>query len=171
MFIIIFIKDLLQNHFCFWLSTADNKKQKTRNEKRNIMSLSIKKIKTLTVELDTRPGSLCHVFNAFKEAFVYVQSSWAYEMGPDKAEVIFCVSDANKAEEVLKLMDKTPHLSHAICAEGDDYTGAYAELLNKIAAKNISINATDAQAVGSKFVAVFFADDENLEKMCSLFDL
>ncbi|MBU0506881.1 MAG: hypothetical protein ABII18_13050 [bacterium] len=135
------------------------------------MSISIKKIKTLTVDLDAHPGSLCHIFNAFKEAFVYVQSSWAYEMGPDKAEVIFCVNDANKAEEVLKQMNKSPRISQAFYVEGDDYTGAYAEILNKVAAANININATDAQAVGNKFVAAFFADDENLEKMSALFGI
>jgi len=134
------------------------------------MTTNIKKITTLSVELDANPGSLNHVFKALKDACVYVQSSWAYET-KSKAETVLCVNDTDKAIEVLKGLKKKPIERCAIYADGTDYTGVYSEVLNKIADANINLTASDVQAIHGNFVSVFFADENNTQKMLDLFEL
>jgi len=123
------------------------------------MATHVTKIQTLTVPLETQPGSLGKVYSAFKEAGVNIIASWAYEMGPGQAQAHFYAVDTHKAKDVLTKMGKTPTFDDAVYAEGDDRVGVYDELLAKAAKAGVNIDATDAFGVKGKFAAVFFAKD------------
>jgi len=123
------------------------------------MATKVKKIQTLTVALDTKPGALAQVYGAFREAGVNVLASWGYQMGPGQAQAHFWAADTKKATDVLTKMGKNPTIDDAVFAEGDDKVGAYSELLAKITKAGVNIEATDAFALQGKFATVFFADD------------
>lgn len=127
-----------------------------------------KRIKTITVHLDTHAGALCEVYVAFRDADVNVNASWGYEMGPGNAEAIFYVDNLNKAIEVLKGIGKKPQIGEAVWACGDDQLGVYAEPLESIADAGINLHATDAMAVGNKFVTVFFCGEADIDDLCKV---
>ena len=130
------------------------------------MATTTKKIQTLEVDLETRPGSLSKVYGAFKEEKINVLATWAYEMGPGQGKAIIYASDFTKAKNVLNQLGLKPKAGSACYAEGDDAVGAYADLLQKIAKAGVNLHATDAFGVGGKFATVFFADDKDMPDLC-----
>jgi len=123
------------------------------------MATKCKKIQTLTVPLDAKPGALSHVYGAFREAGVNILASWAYEMGPGQAQAHFFAADTTKAKEVLTKLGKKATVDDAVYAEGEDRVGVYSELLGKVAKAGVNIEATDAFSVNGKFATVFFSKD------------
>lgn len=121
------------------------------------MAQSVKKISSLLVSLETKPGALCEVFEHLAEAGISVLGSWGYQMGPNEAQVHVGVADPEKAAAVLKKMGKDPTREEVVLVEGDDRAGAYAALLKKITAAKINIEASDALVNGSRFSTAFFA--------------
>ena len=134
------------------------------------MATKVTKIETLTVDLETKPGALAQIYAAFQEAGVNVHSNWAYEMGPGKAQAIFHVSHIGKASDVLTKLGKNPETGTACRAEGEETTGIYHELLQKIAAAGVNLDATDAYGIGGKFAAVFFAGPKDQAALCKALD-
>lgn len=126
-----------------------------------------KKIEILTVSLDTRPGALREVYAAFREAKVNTIWSWAYQMGPDMAQGHFYTSDAAKAKATLEKMGKKPKVESACYYEDTDEIGRYHDVLSKIAAAGVNIEATDAFALGGKFATAIFAAEADLPKLCA----
>lgn len=123
------------------------------------MATQIKKIQTLTVPLDAKPGALAKVYGAFQEAGVNILASWAYEMGPGQAQAHFYAENTTKAKDCLTKLGKKTTLDDAVFAEGDDRVGVYAEILGKAAKANVNLSATDAFAVKGRFATVLFAED------------
>lgn len=130
------------------------------------MTVQCKKIDTLKVPLQTKPGQLFKCYAAFKEAGVNIISSWAYEMGPDRAEVIFYASDNAKAKEALEKAGMTVQTSQACYATGEDQIGYYTELLQKISDKGVNLVATDAFGINGRLATAFFCKDEDLPRLC-----
>ncbi|MEE8424338.1 MAG: hypothetical protein V3S11_00840 [Elusimicrobiota bacterium] len=130
------------------------------------MATTVTKIQTLTVNLETKPGALAQVYTAFAESGINVISSWAFEMGPGKAQGIFHVADVGKAVDVLTKLGMDPRTGTACRAEGDDTIGVYNELLRKIAAAGVNLDASDAYGIGGKFAAVFFAEESQQAGLC-----
>ncbi len=127
-----------------------------------------RKIEILTVSLDARPGSLAAVYAAFREAKVNAIWSWAYQMGPDMAQGHFYASDTKKAKAALEKIGKTPKLENACYYEDADELGRYHDVLKKIAAAGLNIEASDAFGLGGKFATVFFAAAADIPKLCSV---
>lgn len=130
------------------------------------MATQVTKIQTLRVALNTQPGALGEVYNAFREANVNVIACCGYEIGPGKAEAVFYASDTNRAKDVLTKMGKNPALGNACFAQGDDKVGVYADLLQKIAREKINLHATEAFGVGGKFAGVFFCEEKDVPTLC-----
>jgi len=130
------------------------------------MATHAKKIETLRVPLETKPGALAKVYGAFKEAKVNIIASWGYQMGPDQGQAHFYAADTAKAKDVLQKMGLKPVTENACFAEGDDQVGVYADLLQKISKAGVNIEATDAIGVHGKFATVLFADQKNIPALC-----
>lgn len=135
------------------------------------MTTSFKKIQTVTVSLETHAGSLCDVYIRFRDADINVLASWGYEMGPEQAEAILYVDNVDMAVDVLKEAGKDPKLGYAVYAEGDDQVGVYAEPLLAISEAGINLHATDAFAVGGRFVTVFFCSDTDVDELCEILEI
>ncbi len=130
------------------------------------MTTTIKKVETLTIHLATEAGALAKVYRAFKEAGVNIIGSWGFEMGPGHAEAIFYAEDTAKAKDVLTKLDKNPTTGNACFVTGTDKIGTYSELLEKIAAAGVNLNATDAIGVGGNFATLFFAGEKDFPNLC-----
>ena len=129
--------------------------------------MQAKKIETLTFSLKTEAGSLGEVYRAFREEGLNVKASWAYQMGPNEAQAHVWTEDNKLGETILEKLGKKVTKDHACWVQGTDKTGAYAELLQKLAEKKINIEATDAMAIDGKWSAVFFTDKKDIDTLCS----
>ncbi len=131
------------------------------------MATQTRKIQTLVVSLETKPGALAHIYGAFREENVNVLASWGYEMGPGQAQAVLYPEDFTKAKKVLTQLGLKPTESYACYATGDDKVGAYAELLHKISKAGINLHATDAFSINGKWATVFFAEEKDLPTLCN----
>jgi len=130
------------------------------------MAVKTKKAETLTVKLETKPGSLAQICGALRESGVNVISCWAYEMGPGEAQAHFYAADTKKAKDVLNKMGRKPEMGKICFAEGEDTLGCYSDLLTKISKAGVNLHATDAFGIGGKFGAAFFCDDKDFPALC-----
>ena len=130
------------------------------------MATHVSTIETLVVELETKPGALGQVYNAFREAGVNVNASWGFERGPGKAQAILYPRDMTKTKDVLTKMKLKFTPGKACYAEGDDKVGCYADLLQKVTAAKVNLHATDAMAIGGKFACAFWTEDKDFPALC-----
>lgn len=130
------------------------------------MPTQAKKIQTLEVNLNTKPGELSKVYTTLKEYNVDVIASWGFEMGPNQAKAIIYPTDINKAKTALAKLNLPVKPAQACYVTGDNKPGAYAELLDKIAKSGVNLHATDAFGIGNKFATVFFTEDKDYPTLC-----
>jgi hypothetical protein len=130
--------------------------------------MTVKKIQMLTTSLDARPGALARVYAAFREAKVNVIASWGYQMGPNEAQAHFHTSDIDAAAAALTKLGTSPKREHVCWVEGDDTLGAYHDVLARIAAAGINVEATTAFALGGKFATIIFATQaDDVDRICA----
>jgi hypothetical protein len=129
------------------------------------MTVQVTKVEVLTVDLQPKPGALCEVYAAFREANVDIAASWGYEMGPGEAKGHFYARDAGRAQEVLNKLGRKTTVETAVYVTGVDRVGVYHDLLKKIADAKVNISATDAFAVDGKFGMMFFTDQKNIDTL------
>ncbi len=130
------------------------------------MAYSSRRIETVTVALEAKPGGLAKVFGAFRESGVNILAQWSFEMEPGKAQGIFYPQDIDAAKGVLTKMGLAPAVLGACYVEGDDRVGAYSEVLDRVSKAGVNLHACDAFGIGGKFVSVLFADDKDIPALC-----
>ncbi|MCB0349732.1 MAG: hypothetical protein KDD38_01030 [Bdellovibrionales bacterium] len=136
------------------------------------MSTKARRIQTLDITLPAEMGALARIYSGFHEAGVNVTASWGYEMSPSQAQAHFYVQDVEKARKTLTTMGMKPKLNDAVWFEGDNKSGAYAEMLNKVAKAGVNISATDAFAIGDRFASVLFvAEAKDFAPLCKALNI
>ncbi len=125
------------------------------------MPTQAKKIQTLEVNLNTKPGELSRVYTTLKEYNVDVIASWGFEMGPNQAKAVIYPTDINKAKTALAKLNLTIKPAQACYVTGDNKPGAYAEILDKVAKAGVNLHATDAFGIGNKFATVLFTEEKD----------
>jgi len=155
-------------------SKKASKKQGTKKSKskgKGKTKRQAQKLYSLTVPLETRPGALGQIYEAFAEEGVDVIASWGYQMGPDQAQVHICTKDTDKARDVLTRLGKTPTLDKICLVQSKDRPGEYARILKKIADAGINIESTDALAANGTFTSAFFTgNDQDFARLCEVLE-
>ena len=126
------------------------------------MATQVKKIKTLTVKLEPRCGSLSKIFGAFKESGINITASWGYEMGPGEAKASFYCTDLDKTSKVLTQLGLKPETGNAYWAEGEDKVGEYCELLQRVSKAGINLGSTDAFGMNGRFATVLYTEESQI---------
>jgi hypothetical protein len=119
-----------------------------------------------SVTIPNKPGKGAQLLSAFKEAGVNFLGVWGYPMGKSKARVDLVTQDPaalKKAAKQLKI--EIGKKETAFYVTGEDHPGAMAELLEKLAAKEINVYAVQALCAGAgQFGALIQVDKEGVRK-------
>ncbi len=131
------------------------------------MADEIKKVERYSVEVAQKPGQGLALLKALAEGKAGVIALWAYPAGEaEKVEIIPEDSTAFKAAcKAAKIKAKKE--SAAFCVVGKNKTGALLPVLEKLAAKGITIHAAQAVAVGTKFGSLIEVDPKDVRKAAS----
>jgi hypothetical protein len=124
------------------------------------------KLDYYSVVVPDKPGKGEHVLAALKEAGVNFVAIWGYPVGKRKSKIDLVPEDAaglKKAAKKLKIdLGKKQTAFHV---SGEDHPGAVAEVLAKLSAEKININAVQALCADSgRFGAVIQVAPDDVKK-------
>src|ERR1035441_2441986 len=103
------------------------------------------KLELYSVVVPNKPGKGAHLLSAFKEAGVNFVGIWGYPVGKSKSRLDMVAEDAALLKKVAKqLKIKLGKKQTAFHITGEDHRGAVAEVLAKLAAKEINVYAVQA---------------------------
>lgn len=128
------------------------------------MADKIRKVDYYYATVPNRPGEGARVLGALRKAGVNLLAFHAFPSG-DQAQLDFvpekpdAFPDAAQKANVQVGAKKT-----AFLVEGDDRTGAAAEILERLASEQINVIAMDAIAVGGRFGALLWVKPAEVEK-------
>jgi len=124
------------------------------------------KLDCYSVTVSNKPGKGEHVLTSFKQAGVNFVAIWGYPVSKNKARIDLVAEDPallKKAARQLKIeLGKKQAAFHIA---GEDHPGAVAEVLAKLAAKDINVHAVQALCAGNgRFGALIQVDEDDVKK-------
>ncbi|HWC96746.1 MAG TPA: hypothetical protein VG456_08355 [Candidatus Sulfopaludibacter sp.] len=124
------------------------------------------KVECYSVVVANKPGKGAHVLSALKEAGVNFTAIWGYPVSKSKARIDLVAEDAallKKAAKQLKI--ELGKKTIAFHVTGEERPGAVAEILAKLAEKEINVFAVQALCAGSgRFGALVQVDEADVKK-------
>ena len=124
------------------------------------------KLEYYSVVVSNKPGKGEHVLSALKEAGVNFVGIWGYPVGKSKARIDLVAEDTAQLKKAAKkLKIELGKKQTAFHITGEDRPGAVAEVLAKLAAKKININAVQALCAGNgRFGALVQVAPDDVKK-------
>ena len=124
------------------------------------------KIDYYSVVVPNKPGKGEQVLSALKEAGVNLVAIWGYPLSNSKSRIDLVAEDPGllkKAAKQLKIELGKKHTAFHIT--GEDHPGAVAEVLAKLAAKEINVFAVQALCAGNgRFGALLQVAPDDVKK-------
>ncbi len=119
-------------------------------------------VQQISVFLESRPGHLRRVLDAFEDAGVSVRGYSASDTG-DYGIVRFIVDAPDKALAVLRGMGAAATMSEVLCARLDDEPGELARVMGVMA--DCGINVAYSYSLISTYIALSVADLARAEEL------
>lgn len=116
----------------------------------------------ISVFLESRPGHLHRILDAFVKADINVRGFSASDTG-DYGVVRFIVDDAERASEVLKAMGCATAVSEVLCLRLPDRPGELARVMGIIAERELNVLYT--YSLISTYIAVCVKDIAHAEEI------
>jgi hypothetical protein len=124
------------------------------------------KVELYSVVVPNKPGKGEQLLSSFKEAGVNLVGIWGYPVGKSKSRIDMVAEDAALLKKVAKqLKIELGKKQTAFHITGEDHPGAVAEVLAKLAAKEINVYAVQALCAGNgRFGALIQVDQDAVKK-------
>jgi len=123
------------------------------------------KLELYSVTVPNKPGKGARMLAAFKEAGVNFVGMWGYPVGKSKSRIDLVAEDPALLKKVAKQLDIDLGTKQAVFhITGDDHPGAVAEILAKLAEKEINVYAAQALCAGNGRFGVLIQVDEDAVK-------
>ena len=124
------------------------------------------KLEYYSVVVSNKPGKGENVLSALKEAGVNFVGIWGYPVGKSKSRIDLVAEDtAGLKKAAKKLKIELGKKQTAFHITGEDHPGAVAEVLAKLAAKEINVSAVQALCAGNgRFGALVQVAPDDVKK-------
>lgn len=116
----------------------------------------------ISVFMESQPGHLLRVLNAFEDSHVNVRGFSASDTG-DYGVVRFIVDDADKALEVLRSMGAAAVMSEVLCIKLLDRPGELARVMGVLSKRGLNVSYT--YSLISTYIAVSVKDIAEAERV------
>jgi hypothetical protein len=124
------------------------------------------KVELYSVVVHNKPGKGAQLLNSFQEAGVNFIGIWGYPVSKSKSRIDMVAEDAALLKTAAKqLKVELGKKQTAFHITGEDHPGAVAEVLVKLAAKDINVYAVHALCAGNgRFGALIQVDQDDVKK-------
>jgi hypothetical protein len=133
--------------------------------------MNIRRETYFKIDAEDRPGALAMITATLMEEGVDMSGIWGFGMGDGAAQVMAVPRDIPGFKKVAQKADWT--IDEHVCfhLEGEDKPGALVEILHKISAEGLNLNAVDAIGVEGQFGCYIWSDDEDVIPISELLGL
>jgi prephenate dehydratase len=128
-------------------------------------SLTVRRVKSFVVDAENKPGVLAQYLKGLRDNGVKLKGLWGFATMGGNAKIHCIPEDEAKFRQACQKMGREPRERISFSVTGEDRVGALCELLEKVAAANISFNALDAISSGTMFGAYIWGDRTNSEAL------
>ena len=128
-------------------------------------TMTVKRVKSFVIDVENKPGVLAQYLKGLREGGVNLKGLWGFATMAGNAKIHCIPEDEGKFRQACKKMGKEPRERISFSVSGEDRVGALCELLDKVAAANISFNALDAISSGNSFGAYIWGDRTNSDAL------
>ena len=124
------------------------------------------KLELYSVVVPNKSAKGAQLLSAFKEAGVNFVGLWGYPVGKSKSRIDLVAEDPALLKKVAKqLKIDLGKKETAFHISGEDHLGALAEILEKLAAKEINVYAAQAVCAGNgRFGVLIQVDSDDVKK-------
>src|SRR5664279_1703136 len=124
------------------------------------------KVELYSVVVPNKPGKGAQLLSAFKAAGINFVGVWGYPVGKSKSRIDMVAEDAALLKKTAKqLKIELGKKQTAFHITGEDHPGAVAEVLGKLAAKEINVFAMQALCAGNgRFGALIQVEPDDIKK-------
>ena len=124
------------------------------------------KVDVYSVVIPNKPGQGAQLLGAFKEAGINFIGVWGYPLTKTKSRIDLVAEDPALLKQTAKqLKIELGKKQTAFHITGEDHSGAVAEVVAKLAAKEINIYAVQALCAGNgRFGTLVQVDQYDLRK-------
>jgi len=125
----------------------------------------VRKVAYFAMDVPNKPGEGARVLGALADAGVNMLAFSGFPSGR-KAQLDVIPEDVAVFKDAVKMAKmKTRPQKFGFLVQGDDRKGAVADLLKKLADKNINVTAIDAVSAGAgRYSAIFWVDPRAVNK-------
>jgi hypothetical protein len=129
------------------------------------MATSARKVGYFYVTVPDKAGEGDKLLAALRDNGVNLVAFHAFPTGGGQSQLDLVPSDERAFQDAAKKAKlKLSARKTALLIEGDDKPGAVAELLHKVAAGGTNVTAVDAVRVGSRYGALVWVKESDLDK-------
>ena len=124
------------------------------------------KLDVHSVVIPNKPGQGAQLLGAFKEAGINFIGIWGYPVGKTRSRIDLVAEDPALLKKTAKqLKIELGSKQTAFHITGEDHSGAVAEVLAKLAAKQINVYAVQALCAGNgRFGTLIQVDPDGVRK-------
>jgi hypothetical protein len=129
------------------------------------MAGSVRKVGYFYISATDKPGEGARTLGALRDNGVDLLAFHAFPTGAGQSQLDFVPADEKALQAAAKKANlKLSARKTAFLVEGDDRSGAVAELLQKLGAAGANVTAIDALKTGSKFGALVWVKPADVDK-------
>ena len=132
--------------------------------------LDMDKLDLYSVTVSNKPGKGARLLAAFKEAGVNFIGIWGYPVGKSKSRIDLVAQDPALLKKVARQLEVDLGEKQTVFhITGQDHPGAVAEILAKLADKDINVYAAQALCAGDgRFGALIQVDQDAVKKAAKI---
>ena len=128
-------------------------------------AVTVKRVKSFVIDVENKAGVLAEYLKGLRDAGVNLRGLWGFATMGGNGKIHCIPDDEGKFLQACKKMGKEPRARTSFSVTGEDRVGALCDLLDRVAAAGISVNAVDAISSANGFGAYIWGDRTNSEAL------
>lgn len=127
--------------------------------------MAVKRVTYFSVEVEDKPGVLADFCAALRDHKVNLKGLWGFGMGMGKALIFSVPQNPNQFRKASNAAGYAVKEGTAFYLTGADKAGALCKTLDLAKSAGVNIHALDALAVGGKFGAYIWGEENKTEDL------
>jgi len=127
--------------------------------------MAVKKVTYFSVDVEDKPGVLADYCAALRDHQVNLKGLWGFGVGMGRAKIFSVPQNPKQFQKAARAAGYEVKEGTAFYLTGADRVGALCKTLDLAKSAGVNIHALDAIAVGGKFGAYIWGEEDNTEAL------
>ncbi len=127
------------------------------------MAISVKRSTHFLLETEDKPGTLARTAKQLRDGGVNLKGLWGFAKGQGRAQIFLVPENPAAFKQACQKSGLSVKEGTLFHLSGQDKPGALCDLLDKIAAAGINLQAVQAISTGDVFGSYLWTDPKDVE--------